>query len=353
MTKLKKENIKQYYSSIGVLLTELIIFSTPLRFPVLLFLQQLQYFRSLKPAAVVSFFVIIYIFFTDLTRETMLLAALMIGSFGLASAKNNNTNISEVSTQILVFLLAISFLQVTTSFSFGSLFSNYLDKFPDRASGLSAEPSFFAWVFIYFWISRYCGKGLDIFSYISIFIAIILTQTITLVAFLLVFSVTCILMKLIKSKISALFILIFFYHAIPLLLLYLQIPVFDILYTQSGTWREPSHFASIASSKLIGPFSAGFEWNDALRNGISEIFLELNPNWIIWPWSFSSVLFLEFGFLIGLSICLLLIWICSKHGINSYRHKVGWVLLLFISLVLAPKWMIFFFFLPLYGNTNK
>ncbi len=353
MSKLSKDTLKQYYSSIGILLTELIIFSTPIRFPVLLFLQQIFDYKTLKPAFITILFAILYFYILGISRETLLVSSILLGSFVFVNSRNWGINFAKTSTQILILLLLVSIIQVTFGIELGNFFSDYYDKFVGKAAGFSAEPSFFAWVFIYFWLSRFCEKGLDLFSVFALISALVLTNAFTIVAFMMIFTAIYILLKLIENKFIALAILVFAFHAIPLILISYKLPFFDYMLILTGSWREPSHFASFLSSQPLGPFSGGANWAPDVIAGLDKIYLESYPFWIEWPWSFSSILALEFGYLITFCICLILVWMSSKNRFNNYRHNVAWVLFIFIALFVAPKWMVFFFFFPFSDKNSK
>ena len=352
MTKLSKSILKQYYLSIGILLSELIIFSTPLRFPVLLFIQNLLRHSTLKVAFFSTLALALYLIFVGISRETLLLSLILLASFVFVFSRNQGINFGIISTKILIFLFLISVIQVTFGVEFGNWFSDYQDKFVGKASGFSAEPSFFSWVFIYFWLARYCVKGLDLFSLAALISALVLINAFTIVGFIMLFLTVCILLKFIKGKISALLVLAFLYHAIPFILVYFEFPIFDYALFWTGSWREPSHFASVSVGQLIGPFSGGTSWTSNLSTGLDNIYLQRFPFWIEWPWSFLSILLLEFGYLITICICVFLIWKSSINRINNYRHNVAWLLFIFIALFTAPKWMVFYFFFPFSDKTD-
>lgn len=338
--------VRASLSALGILITEVMVYSTPVRVPALLILQQSLNFTGILRLLILTLISIIYLFIVGISREALLVVGLLVGAFVLSFAKIVSASFSAVSTKVLLLLVFVGILQVVTEFRFGNLFTNYAFMFPGKASGFSAEPSFFAWVFVYFWLMRFVDRGIDTFSIASFLAASFLMKAWTLLGFFTGFWAVFFLVKLIRKKAISLVILIVVFHALPLTLLLFNLPVFDLIYTTTGTWREPSHFAALLISEPFGPFSGGEHWEFALKKGLKELFIGNAPLWIVWPWSFSGTMALEFGFVTSILICSLIVWGNSVGRSNSFRHRVGWVLTNFIALFLCPKWMVFFFFFP-------
>ena len=128
-------------------------------------------------------------------------------------------------------------------------------------------------------------------------------------------------------------------------------------YYNAESWRELSLYSSIYGSQLIGPFSGGSAWPSLMANGQEYFAMDENiREWLIWPWSFLSMLLLEIGilptiiFLYYVGYRLDNVWRKRK----DLRPQLKWYTIsITIGLLLAPKWCVYFFFFPIYMIENK
>lgn len=357
---------------LGILLIELKVFGISLRSPLLSFiLSGRKIWRKVVVAALASLVYLSFFLDTSMTITKLNILTFVVSVFGawvmynLSISKNNSNalSINLIKTLPLLFLLLV-ILQIVGFGAWVPLFSeNYQDFYP-RVSGLSSEPSFFANMLMFSFILYLGNCRKDRLLYSAIFGFLFLaTSSWTLPIYFVLSAFVLVLfkIKLGRIKVTPLFVLILIPISLiifeRLFFLFAGSSLVHELFKFNPSWREISIFSSIYGADIIGPFSGGESWGESLISGQNELVGSSDVlSWIVWPWSFFSMLLLEFGLVPTAIIIYLLgrqlniIWHRDKNSRNALRW---YTVSLCIGIYLAPKWCVYFFFYPIYKFSSK
>lgn len=336
------------YRVISILLTELIVVGLPLRTPVGLMLC-IKYSAFV---AVLAYSCLLFLIYWDMplppSFNFIIFFVCSIAYLVIARVQMTETIWERrLINFVLIALLMISVLQAINIHIFTHLFSSYHENFVGRASGLSAEPSFFAWSLTFFVVHAYANRSIGGASVFMILLACFLTsRTVTVLMIILIFSICIVVSRLSRKIYIPVLVLLIFYHLVERILFVSDIGFLDNLYRTTGSWREISHFLGIYGAEFIGPFSGGLTWADQMNNAEGFVVGDaLNLTWIVWPWSFSSMVALEMGHLALIGFIFWLVIGCRRR-VPDVRKRTVCIFLIFSGLVLVPKWMVFYFLLP-------
>ena len=359
-------------SILGILLIELKVYGISLRTPLLSFIfSGRELWGKILLAALLSLAYASLFLDSSISIAKVNIITFVVTVFGawvmLQLSISKNTSNALVINSIKIIPILFLFLVILQILDFGiwvPLFSeNYKDFYP-RVSGLSSEPSFFANMLFFAFILYFGNCRKDRLMYSAIFGFMFFATaswSVAIYFLLLAFVLVLFKFKLGRIKVTPLFILIL----VPISLIMVERLFFFFsgesltheIFKFNPSWREISFFSSIYGADMIGPFSGGEGWEESLIRGQSTLASSFDiMTWIVWPWSFFSMLLVEFGiiptaiiiFLIGLQINV--IW----HRDKNLRNDLRWYTAgLCIGIFLAPKWCVYFFFYPIYKVSSK
>ena len=336
------------YRVISILLTELIIGGVSLRTPIGLLI--CVKYSSLVVVSLYLFFLFFVYGNMTLPPSFNFIIFFVCSTAYLVIARVQMTETvweRRLIKIVIVTLLIISVFQVMNIHFLTHLFSSYFENFNGRASGLSAEPSFFAWSLTFFVAHAYANRSIQGSTVVLILLACFLTSmSFTVLIIIIIFSISTVGSRLSRTIYIPVLVLLISYHVAERILFVSDIGFLENFYSATGSWREISHFLAIYGGEIIGPFSGGLSWADQMNNaGGLVIGDELNLSWIVWPWSFSSMVALEMGHLALLCfVCWVLIG-CRGYE-PDVRKRTVCIFLIFSGILFVPKWMVFYFLLP-------
>ena len=342
----------------GIFLTEIHIFGIPLRSPIAsLFVS----FRLISLAAL--FFIGIY--FTEnlfslvyQKQNWLTLFIILAGSIVAFFAPAPQVSQRFLHTLLLYTYVFFGSLAVAQKVGYTfpiNLFSINQLSYDGRASGFSAEPSFFVWMAAYFFLfGQISNLRMKLLSCLFFAVIIWATESVTGVLILVIYLST---LGLSRFRIGSLFwnfettfwfltglfalseVFAWWFAGTSLGILTLEL---------FGSWREASTFASFYGADMIGPFSKGLTWASSLQSG----FVSLNTgpavvSWIEQPWSFLAMFSLEFGWLTTLVVLIAAVRIRNLLLADTVRqYQIVAAVLFFFCIFLSPKWCIYLLFLP-------
>jgi len=357
---------------LGILLIELKVFGISLRTPLLSFIfLGRKLWGKVLVAALVSLAYLSLFLDTSITITKVNALTFVVSVFGawmmfnLSISKNisNAPSINLIKTLPVLFLLLV-LLQIFGFDAWVPLFSEDYQNFYPRVSGLSSEPSFFANMLMFSLILYLGNCRKDRLLYSAMFGFMFLATSswsLPIYCALSAFVLVLFKIKLGRIKVTPLFVLIL----VPISLIILERLFFLFagsslsheLLKSTSSWREISIFSSIYGADIIGPFSGGNRWAELILSGQNELVSSTDfVSWVVWPWSFFSMILLEFGMVPTAIIIYLLgrqlniIWHRDKNSRNALRW---YTVSLCIGLYFAPKWCVYFFFYPIYKFSSK
>lgn len=350
----------------GILLTEIKVLGLSLRSPLLSFLfAPTKLFKQIILPSLVLLFYVFFVASGDVNLlEKSNITVFFISLFGFFVMFSISFFITQnkkleygINFVILIFIL-MSLLQLLGYNFWINFFGADIGQ-KSRSTGFSSEPSFFANMLFYFYlVSLISFKNNKIIYTFVFFFLLFLTKSLTAVSYLLVLISIFLLFKirLGQFRINPFLMIIIF----PFLLVIINIYYTFIcgntlpldLYLKTGSWRELSTYSAFHGAQLIGPFSGGQEWSDILNIGSNKLInkLDYNLSWVVWPWSLFAMLLCE----IGILPTFLILCICGKR-INRFWYKYPEIrnncyiysISFIVGMFLAPKWCVYYFFLPL------
>lgn len=355
------------FGLLGILLTELKLFGLPIRSPVLSLVQ----FNRRYVAQVIGITVVVVAYLLAVAGELsfefekgnqIIFAIITLGAFAAVHRPfviRTDRLERTVGVILFVFLvLAITQRFMTLSWTV-DLFVLQPDKMRGSATGLSSEPSFFAWMAGYFFvISQLARPGVRQLGYVVMFAVVLLTATLTsLVIIMIYWAMLGLCSVTMHGRQASLGLMLTLVFAVPLFVDLVLISfsgsgigVFTL--EQFNSWREVSYFSAIYGAELIGPFSGGDNWSDAIYAGQSfQSAGSLNFAWLAYPWSLSSMWLCELGVIPTILLVALLWNIFARgylHAIEPGDHRARAVAcaLFVMGVFLAPKWCVYYLLNP-------
>jgi hypothetical protein len=350
---------------LGVLLTEIKVLGISLRSPLLLFVQ-----------FVFSHFIYFVVLFTLLYAYVLLdsefqlnksnAVILFVVTLGALFLSRVDATFDPVKLgRMLIFVyIGLSILSIMQLLGLGgSVTSLFIvtEVVDARATGLSGEPSFFAWMATYFILIGY-ALNLRIASILFFVLIVVFTESVSLLAAPIIYMYAFIIVRILKRRFkNSMFIHLIIMIFIPIVLervlhLFFGISLGDLSLEYLSSWREISIFSSIYSSELIGSFSRGSDWGESILQGQFYILKDGDVMaWINTPWNLLSMWLIEFGVIFS----LVFIYTMCKNQKNIHkiyttnRTYTAHLSLYFIGLFLAPKWAVFFFLMPILQIRNR
>lgn len=374
---------------LGTLFTELKVFGIlPLRSPLLAILFALN-FNSF----IIFGILFLYFLFTGQVDKFsfnnlnfFILYLVSFGAFVFTFRKPTVIN-EKIFTRFILFIyLFFIFISLAQSMfgllRFEQFFAINPDSFIGRASGLSSEPSFFAWMAGYFFLlgQSFHGIARKIGPFYMVVI-LLLSQSLTaLIIPLTYYSISIIqnfyigyfrinkngyfikgkennfkifnkvfpilrwnFMRLFFSLFACFFILdgiSYIFNGVSISILVLE--------SAQGSWREASTYGSIYGSDFFGPFSNGELWPEYIQRGVNK----LGPanrvvSYILFPFTFFSMLCVELGLIPAFVIIYYMASFRNKHIRNfDKNYNSVAITMFFLGMLIAPKWCIYYFLLP-------
>lgn len=329
-------------------MTELIVFGAPVRTSVGLFL----FVRYRSIFAVIAYSLLLINFYPlDIASYSFNFIIFLVCTYSFFVI--SRVQLLETSLEvtlikfIMVILILIGFFQSLNVHFFTAFFTDYPQRFAWRASGLSGEPSFFAWSLGFFVVHAYANRSIKVLSLIIILlIGLIISKSFTFLLILIIFA-SCYIFAIFFRKVwMAVPVILFIYHLVERILFWNKFSVSERIFHLTGSWREISHFSGVYSPYFIGPFSGGRTWSEQLYEAQNWVTLSSSSyTWIVWPWSFSSMLAIELGIF---SIFFFLFWVLYplRAKVIRFEKRVVCTFLIVSGFIFVPKWMVFYFLLP-------
>ena len=355
---------------LAVLLTELKLFGVPLRTPILAFFPNSRFsvVGALFLLAAGAIYLGLFLERTVLFQKSdaLLFAIISIGAVYFGVFLRFSIDAKTLRSIIRIVFLLFTLLSLSQAFSLLPPLNSLVEflfqlqgySFGSRASGFSAEPSFFVWISAYFiLLAQLCGRRERVFCWMIWAIVTYTSQSITalflpiaygFISLLFSFRVGNLRLSVVVGLVAVLAVL-FIADRIVYLLNDYGLGWFT--YINLGSWRELSTFSGIYGSSLISSPSGGELWGVRMFEGqtTQAPSVYTAASWLQSPWSLAAMWSLEFGFL---ATTLLILLIAKNQSsitfVNVARKRRCSVLVAacFFGLILAPKWCVFFFLIP-------